>query len=156
MATQWYCRLMGTELGPFTSKQLLEMARSHRLMPDDSVKKGAEGMWVAAHRVKGLFDDASASTIIMASLPPEVKQALESKQETTKETAAPEPRPIKWYYISDQNKVGPLSFDELVARGREGLVKPDSRVWSSKSPKWCEAKDVEGLVFGQPTEELRT
>ena len=90
MATQWYCRLMGTELGPFTSKQLLEMARSHRLMPDDSVKNGAEGMWVAAHRVKGLFDDASASTIIMASLPPEVKQALESKRET----AAPEPRQL--------------------------------------------------------------
>jgi hypothetical protein len=151
MATQWYCRLMGTELGPFTSKQLLEMARSHRLMPDDSVKKGADGMWVAAHHVKGLFDDASASTIIMASLPPEVKQTLASKQETTKETAAPKPRPCNWYYISDQNKVGPLSFDELVAHGREGLVKPDSRVWSSKSPKWCEAKDVEGLVFGQST-----
>ena len=110
-------------------------------------------MWVAAHHVKGLFDDASASTIIMASLPPEVKQARESKQKTTKETAAPKPRPFSWYYISDQNKVGPLSFDELVARGREGLVKPDSRVWSSKSPKWCEAKDVEGLVFGQPTGE---
>ena len=155
MATQWYCRLMGTELGPFTSKQLLEMARSHRLMPDDSVKKGADGMWVAAHRVKGLFDDASASTIIMASLPPEVKKALESKQVTTKEAAAPEPRPIKWYYISDQNKVGPLSFDELVAHGRHGRVKPESRVWSSTSPKWCEAKDIEGLVFGQPTEELR-
>jgi hypothetical protein len=121
-------------------------------MPDDSVKKGADGMWVAAHRVKGLFDDASASTIIMASLPPEVKQALESKQEPTKEAAAPDSRPIKWYYISDQNKVGPLSFDELVAHGREGLVKPESRVWSSASPKWCEAKDVEGMVFGQPTE----
>src|SRR5712672_2767639 len=84
MATQWYCRLMGTELGPFTSKQLLEMARSHRLMRDDSVKKGSDGMWVAAHRVKGLFDDVSASTIIMASLPPEVKRALENKRETAK------------------------------------------------------------------------
>jgi hypothetical protein len=156
MATQWYCRLMGTELGPFTSKQLLEMARTHRLMPDDSVKKGADGMWVAAHRVKGLFDDASASTIIMASLPPEVKQALERTQEMPNVAVVPEPRAIKWYYIADQDKVGPLSFDELVAHGREGLVKPESRVWSSTSPKWCEAKDIEGLVFGQPTEELRT
>jgi len=155
MATQWYCLLMGTELGPFTSKQLLEMARSHRLTPDDSVKKGADGMWVAAHRVKGLFDDASASTIIMASLPPEVIQALESKP-TTKKSSAPEPRPIMWYYISDQSKVGPLSFDELVAHGRQGLVKPECRVWSSKSPKWCQAKDVEGLVFGQLAGELRT
>ena len=151
MATQWYCQLMGTELGPFTSKQLLEMARNHRLMPDDSVKKGAGGMWVAAHRVQGLFDDASASTIIMASLPPEVKQALESK-ETRREAAVPKPHAITWYYISDHNKIGPLSFDELVAHGRRGLVKPESRVWSSKSPKWCEAKTVKGLILGQPTE----
>ena len=155
MASQWYCRLMGTELGPFTSQQLLEMARSHRLMPDDSVKKEADGTWVSAHRVRGLFDDASASTIIMASLPPEVKQALESKK-TSKEPASPEPRAIKWHYISDHSKGGPLSFDELVAHARQGLVKPESRVWSSKSPTWCVAKDVEGLVFGQPAEELRT
>ncbi len=152
MATQWYCQLMGTELGPFTSQQLLDMARSHRLMPDDAVRKGADGAWVAAHRVKGLFDDASASTIIMARLPPEVRQALDSKQETTKATAAPEPRPITWYYISDHNKIGPLSFNELVVHGREGRLMPHSRVWSSASPKWCEAKDVKGLAFGQSAE----
>jgi hypothetical protein len=152
MATEWYCQLMGTELGPFTSKQLLEMARSHRVMPDDSVKKGVDGMWVAAHRVKGLFDDAAASTIIMASLPPQVKQALEDKQDATKNAAVPDSRSITWYYISDHNKVGPLSFDELVAHGRHGLIKPASRVWSSRSPKWCEAKDVKGLVFGRSTE----
>jgi hypothetical protein len=153
MASQWYCRLMGTELGPFTSQQLLEMARNHRLMPDDSVKKGADGTWVAAHRVKGLFDDASASTIIMASLPPKVRKALDSKQDTAKQAITPEPRPITWYYISNQNKIGPLSFDELVVHGQQGLLQPHSRVWSSRSPKWCEAKDVKGLAFGRSTEE---
>lgn len=151
MATQWYCQLMGTELGPFTSQQLLEMARHHRLMPDDSVKKGAEGTWVAAHRVKGLFDDASASTIIMASLPPDVRQALDSKPKPSQEAAAPEPRPITWYYISQQNKIGPLSFEDLVVHGQQGLLQPHSRVWSSRSPKWCEAKDVKGLAFGGAT-----
>jgi hypothetical protein len=148
MAAQWYCRLMGTELGPFTSQQLLEKARSHQLTPDDCVRKGPDGMWVPADHVKGLFDDASASTIIMASLPPDVKQALESKQPTPNEPAAPAPRPVTWYYISDQSKVGPLSFDELIVHGQQGRLKPKSRVWSSKSPKWCEAKDVKGLVFG--------
>jgi hypothetical protein len=58
---------------------------------------------------------------------------------------------VKWYYISDHIKVGPLNFDELVGHGRQGLVKPDSRVWSTASPKWHEAKDIEGLVLGQPT-----
>jgi hypothetical protein len=74
---------MGSELGPFTSQQLIEMARSHQIMPDDSVKKGADGAWVDANRVKGLFDDPSGSSIIMAHLPPEVKPTAASKQETT-------------------------------------------------------------------------
>jgi hypothetical protein len=148
MASEWYCRLMGTELGPFTSKQLLEMARHHQITPDDSVKKGVDGNWVGAHRVKGLFEDAGASTIIMASLPPDVQQALESTRETAKGTATAGPAVVTWHYISDHNKVGPLSFDQLVAHGRQGLLKPHCRVWSSKSPKWCEAKDVAGLVFG--------
>jgi hypothetical protein len=157
MATEWYCRLMGSELGPFTSQQLIEMARSHQIMPDDSVKKGAGGDWVDANRVKGLFADPSGSSIIMAHLPPEAKQTVESNHEatkaaSTKATAAPEPRPVKWYYISDHIKVGPLDFDELVGHGRQGLVKPDSRVWSTASPKWHVAKDIEGLVLGQPTQ----
>jgi hypothetical protein len=148
MATEWFCRLMGSELGPFTSKQLIEMARSHQIMPDDAVKKGADGDWVDASRVHGLFADPSGSSIIMASLPPEVKQTVESKPEPPKPAAAPEPRPVKWYYISDHNKVGPLDFDELVGHGRQGLVKPDSRVWSTASPKWHVAKDVKGLMLG--------
>jgi hypothetical protein len=147
MASEWYCRLMGTELGPFTSKQLLEMARQHRITPDDSVRKGSDGDWVGAHRVKGLFEDTGASTIIMAHLPPDVQQALENARE---ESPAPAGPPVvTWHYISDHNKVGPLSFDELVAHGKQGLLKPHCRVWSSKSPKWCEAKDVAGLVFGK-------
>src|SRR5690606_29014300 len=77
MASQWFCRLMGTELGPFTSKQLLEMARQHQITPEDAVRKGPDGTWVEAHRVKGLFEDGSMSTIIMARLPPDVQQALE-------------------------------------------------------------------------------
>lgn len=147
MATQWYCRLMGTEMGPYTSKQLLEMAKSHQITPDDSVRKGADGSWVGAHRVKGLFEDLSASTIIMASLPPDVKKALDSKQEE-KENATAESRPVTWHYISDHNKVGPLSFDELVVHGRQGLLQPHCRVWSSTAPKWREAKQIEGLEFG--------
>jgi hypothetical protein len=149
MATEWYCLLMGAEMGPFTSKELLEMARRHQLTPDDSVRKGIDGNWVRAHRVKGLFEVAAASTIIMASLPPDVQQALASKQEAAKQPPPPEPRPISWSYIADQSKVGPLNFDELVAHGQQGLLKPKSRVWSSKSPKWCEAKEIKGLVFGQ-------
>ncbi|TWT74578.1 hypothetical protein Pla123a_34020 [Posidoniimonas polymericola] len=150
MATEWYCRLMGAELGPFTSKQLLEMARSHQVTPDDSVRKGPDGEWVGAHRVKGLFEDLSASTIIMAGLPPDVQAALDRRQqEQENKQAAKKPKPsaVSWHYIGEEAKVGPLTFDELKVHGRQGLLKPNCRVWSSKSPKWRRAREVEGLEF---------
>lgn len=150
MASQWYCRLMGTEMGPFSSRQLLDMARSHQLTPNDAVRKGPKGRWVEASRVKGLFEDPGASTIIMASLPPEVKQALEAQQSSaTHKAVSSKPAEVTWHYISDQGKVGPLQFEQLVAHGQQGLLKPKSRVWSSTSPKWCEAREVEGLVFAE-------
>lgn len=140
-------------------------------MPDDSLKKGADGDWVFAHRVHGLFPDPSGSSVIMAHLPPTTKpgatkpaqahstaahalpghsatpQPTPSKPATAKATPAPEPRSEKWYYISNHNKVGPLDFDELIGHGRQGLVKPDSRVWSTASPKWHVAKDIKGLIL---------
>lgn len=152
MATQWYCRLMGTEMGPFSSKQLLEMARSHKITPDDAVKKGADGNWVDAHRVKGLFEDLSASTIITASLPPDVQRELDKRRaqaeaEAEAKAAAAKPAAVTWHYISDESKVGPLTFNELIYHGKQGKLKPHNRVWSSKSPKWKQAKDVAGLEF---------
>jgi len=157
MAVEWYCRLMGTEMGPYTSSQLIQMARSHQLTPQDVVKKGADGNWVDANRVKGLFDEAASSSIIMARLPPELKksdpkQGAPDEQDDANETAVAQPRAESWYYISDQGKVGPVSFAELIAAGKRGLLKPTHRVWSSSSPKWCEAKEIKGLTFDGPAE----
>lgn len=56
---EWYCRLMGTEMGPYTAPQLIELAKTHRLSPEDLVRKSLVGEWVPAFRVRGLFDDAS-------------------------------------------------------------------------------------------------
>ena len=153
MSVEWYCRLMGAEMGPFTSSQLIQMARSHQLTPQDFVKKGSDGKWVDAHRVKGLFDEDSSSSVIMANLPPELKKAAPREQNQAKDTPVSQPHPVGWYYISDHNKVGPLSFAELTAHGEQGILKPTDRVWSSISPKWCEAKKIKGLAFGRPADE---
>ena len=150
MSVEWYCRLMGSEMGPFTSSQLIEMARSHQLTPQDVVKKGADGDWVDAHQVRGLFDDPASSSIIMANLPPELKKAAPGESHQAEDAPAAQPVPDCWYYISDHNKVGPLSFSELTEHGRRGFLKPADRVWSSSMPKWCEAKKIKGLVFGGP------
>lgn len=66
MANQWFCRVMGEELGPMPPQQLLAMTRSGQLTREDLVRKGADGNWVRAENVKGLFTvpsvhDATAS-----------------------------------------------------------------------------------------------
>jgi hypothetical protein len=137
---QWYCKLMGDELGPFTSAQLLEMARSHKLTPDDYVRKGETGAWVGAYRVKGLFDeDASASGIskIMQNLPTEPAPA----------TPPEPPKAVEdWYCICKGRKLGPMTFEVLQALAAEGQLSPHDRVWTNLMPKHHTAAEIQGLM----------
>ncbi|MBI3465074.1 MAG: DUF4339 domain-containing protein [Planctomycetes bacterium] len=55
MATEWYCKIADFEDGPFSSKELVEMALAGQISPDSQVRKGSAGKWVSARRVKGLF-----------------------------------------------------------------------------------------------------
>ena len=55
MANEWYCSMSGDVSGPLTGAQLKELAAGGYLSPDDLVRKTAEGGWVAARRVTGLF-----------------------------------------------------------------------------------------------------
>ena len=41
--------------GPFTAKELKEMASSGQILPTDTVRREGAEMMVAARRVKGLF-----------------------------------------------------------------------------------------------------
>ena len=55
MAVQWYYRVMGQECGPVSPSDLLELTQRGEILPFTDVRKGAEGNWVTASRVKGLF-----------------------------------------------------------------------------------------------------
>jgi hypothetical protein len=61
MAADWFCEILGNELGPLTPKQLRTLVEKGRLSPDDRVRQGTEGAWVPAGRVKGLFPAADAA-----------------------------------------------------------------------------------------------
>lgn len=145
---QWFCRLMGEELGPLTSAQLLEMARSHKLSPEDYVRKGADGHWVGAYRVKGLFDeDASASGI---------SKIMQAAAQAADPPAEPEPAPVKqhvedWYCICKGRKLGPMTFEVLQALACEGELQPSDRVWTNLMPKHHTAAEIKGLMRGVTT-----
>ena len=149
MAAEWYCQLMGSEMGPYSAAQLREMARKHQLTPEDLVKKGADGDWVAGYRVNGLFDD-EAATVAPSKEPP-------ADSPKSKDPPAAEPSGtgklkvsgpgFKWFYLSQGKKVGPLRFQQLQNHVQSGRLQPTDRVWSSENPKWTEARELDGLTF---------
>jgi len=68
MAADWFCEILGNELGPLSPKQLRTLVEKGKLSPDDRVRQGTGGAWVPAGRVKGLFPSADAA-------PPDQSQA---------------------------------------------------------------------------------
>ena len=62
MASDWYCNMSGDVSGPLTDVQLRELAAGGYLSPDDFVRKTAQGGWVSAGRVNGLFSSGQAPT----------------------------------------------------------------------------------------------
>tara|TARA_R110002073_G_scaffold177188_12_gene335185 strand:+ start:15438 stop:16673 length:1236 start_codon:yes stop_codon:yes gene_type:complete len=71
MSGQWYYQLMGEEFGPFTSTQLKEKATAGEVGPDSLIRKGPDGDWITAIRVKRLFDAPKQSS---TSQPPVSQQ----------------------------------------------------------------------------------
>lgn len=52
---EWYFQTMGQELGPFTAAELKTKVEGGLIQPDTMVRRGLEGKWLYADRVKGLL-----------------------------------------------------------------------------------------------------
>jgi hypothetical protein len=59
----WFCEVMGQELGPMTYLDLTSMARNGQLTREDRVRRGHDGFWTAATSVEGLFDAPAAASV---------------------------------------------------------------------------------------------
>ncbi len=55
MTREWYFQVMGQELGPLSVGELKAKVANGQIQPDTLVRKTAEGKWVFAGKVKGLF-----------------------------------------------------------------------------------------------------
>lgn len=55
MATEWYYRIMNDEIGPLSSRQLLEKVRTGQIKHDTPIRKD-DSQWVVASQVSGLLD----------------------------------------------------------------------------------------------------
>jgi hypothetical protein len=63
VATEWFYQTMGDCVGPLTASQVREHAEAGRISLDTYVRKGRDGRWVLADRIKGLFDQPKSSLV---------------------------------------------------------------------------------------------
>jgi hypothetical protein len=69
MAAEWYLKIADKEaspwiwstVGPVSAQELRTMAGKGEITPEDLVRRGSEGAWVPASRVKGLLSGAAAA-----------------------------------------------------------------------------------------------
>ncbi len=165
MAVEWYCQLMGSDLGPLNVEQLVDMVRQHQITPEDLVRRN-ESPWVPAYQVKGLFEAAAKPKPKPKPEEAEPERQLDrsdrsdfnaerdlASSSSTITTSgdrghasdADELPQDDWYCIASGEKQGPLSFDQLQALAGDHRLRARDRVWRGSAPKWQKASEVKGL-----------
>ncbi len=61
MSEKWYYTQSGQVHGPIPARELKRLAQSGELRPTDSVRRGDQGQWVRANKVRGLQWTAASS-----------------------------------------------------------------------------------------------
>jgi hypothetical protein len=74
---EWYFQAMGQELGPFSAAELKTKVDGGQIQADTMVRRGADGKWLFADRVKGLLPSRPEPS------PPAVAPAGKSKSSAT-------------------------------------------------------------------------
>jgi hypothetical protein len=90
MVDQWYYGAEGSRQGPFSPRELLELANSGRIRPTDTVWKEGVPTGVPAHRVKNLFPRTAATSTGSPAAPASVPDARTPAGVAPPETARQE------------------------------------------------------------------
>jgi cytoskeletal protein RodZ len=61
MSADWFCKIGEKKIGPLNGQQLKTVVAKGQLKPEHFVRRGSEGPWVPAGRIKGLFPEGTAS-----------------------------------------------------------------------------------------------
>lgn len=80
---EWFVQVDGKRYGPFDSAKLVKLAQAGKIKPDDMVKKGRDGDWTPARRVRRLFD-TDTRVVDGVVVKPEAPKRSANKDSTAK------------------------------------------------------------------------
>ena len=131
MPRRWYIRTSSGKRGPFSSKDLRQLARDGTLKPNMGVSKNEGDSWTKAKKIDGLFPESKQSDDRVAKAKRRIKKQRGDD---------------KWFVLTKHDVVGPLSARRLRKLARRGKLLPDVAV-TQDGEKWVKAKRVKGLEF---------
>lgn len=131
---EWYCRVLGQELGPMLFDELESMAKSGALNADDEVRHGAEP-WARADRTRGLKFSK-----------PVTVAATSHDRSATYVPFGDDAKRKEWYYEILGQEMGPISFQEMLKAVGAGTLAFEDKARKGKAGAWNLVMDVPGLV----------
>ncbi len=110
MAKPWYFQVMGAEIGPLTSAELMEKVQIGQIQPDTLVRSGTDGKWVAADRWKGLLPSKENQSESAAATP--TTPSAPAKSNAAKTTAPIDDEDDPLYHMKGEIAAagGPVPF----------------------------------------------
>ncbi len=161
MASEWHYEKSGQKLGPISASELKAKAKSGELVATDLVWKDGMVDWRQAGRVKGLFDHTIANKEQSAS-PPPIRNTQVDLNNKNGPDSAPVTDPTNsnraqivaneckdggagWYYCQGNDRLGPLSFQQLQDFSKSGKLLPIDLVWHESLPDWIPASSINKL-----------
>ena len=92
MASQWFCKVLGQEIGPVGFREMVEMVRAGTLKEDDPIRRDGTSEWIRAGEVIGLFRAAakeSAQTQREGKAEPQPSEAPAKPRQAERPPSAP-------------------------------------------------------------------
>lgn len=131
-AEEWYVKVKGEGVGPISSPQLRKLSSDGTVHRSTLIRKGEDGRWIAAGKVKGLFIplDRAPGSVNAPSAPAEANSE--------------EP---EYYYSTDGRREGPVSLTQLETLAKSGAIRPDDLLWKRGMSNWEPVSgELKGLI----------
>jgi hypothetical protein len=115
MSADWFCKIGDNKVGPLNNQQLKTFVAKGQLKPDHLVRRGTEGPWVPAGRVKGLFAVGPSGATQSPDKPAAARPLPKAANAAALPTAAESPPP-------PANAPGEIPPEPQSQRGRKSSV----------------------------------